>query len=63
MELRKLDAAKVDITAESVERAKRTGHPRLLASVISGTPAKALTEVHIEGLTFSTWEGYSEWTA
>jgi hypothetical protein len=41
----------VVIDAASVERAKRTGHPRLLRSVLEGTAVGSMEGVHIQAFT------------
>lgn len=43
-------AIHVDMTSESVMRARQTGHPRLLAKVILGQQRGALMEVEISSL-------------
>lgn len=43
----------VVIDADTIERARLTGHPRLLVAVLAGAAKEVLQDVHIEALKLS----------
>jgi len=51
----------IEITAERLERAARTGHPKLLCKVLKDNPypGDPLADVHIGEVTGSVWKGYT----
>ena len=60
MKLKKLDVH-IEINADTLERAVRTGHLRLLTNVLKGTAKGVMQGLEIGKITLSPWEGYTDY--